>query len=291
MKFAFVLAERANHHVVILCRVLEVSRSGFYSWRGRPASATVRANARMTAEIAAVIRGSRSTYGSPRVHAELRAQGHKVSRNRVARLMQQEGLQARRKRRYRTTTDSRHNLPIAANELARNFEVSAPNVAWVTDITYVYTREGWLYLAAILDLFSRRVVGWATSDNLSKRLALDALAMALRVRSTSEGLIHHSDRGSQYASDDYRGALAAASLCPSMSRKGDCWDNAVAESFFSTIKAELIHDADFPDRASAAAAIDDYIRVFYNRQRRHSHNGYLSPVEFELKAQIAAKAA
>ena len=291
MKFAFIFVERANHGVAILCRVLEVSRSGFYSWNGRPESATDTANARMTTEIAAVHRGSRFTYGSPRVHVELQAQGHCVGRNRVARLMRLEGLQARRKRRFRTTTDSRHNLPVAANELERNFEVSAPNMAWVTDITYVSTREGWIYLAAILDLFSRRVVGWAMSDTLSRQLALDALAMALRARKPPEGLIHHSDRGSQYASDDYRQALAAAGVCPSMSRKGDCWDNAVAESFFSTIKAELIHDADFPGRAWAAHAIDEYIRVFYNHQRRHSHNKYLSPVEFELKAQIAAKAA
>jgi transposase InsO family protein len=225
------------------------------------------------------------------VHAELRAQGHVVSRKRVARLMQQEGLQARRKRRFRTTTDSKHKLPIAPNELARDFEVIAPNVAWVTDITYVWTREGWLYLAALLDLFSRRVVGWATSDNLSTTLALDALAMAVRARKPPQGVIHHSDRGCQYASEDYREALAAAGIRRSMSRKGDCWDNAVAESFFSSIKAELIHDADFHDRRSAAAAIDEYIHVFYNRQRRHSHNDYLSPVEFELKAQIAAKAA
>jgi len=291
VKFAFILVERANHGIVILCRVLEVSRSGFYSWRGRPASATHKANARMTTEISAVHRGSRATYGSPRVHAELRAQGHAVSRNRVARLMRLEGLQARRKRRFRTTTDSRHNLPIAPNELSRHFEVSAPNVAWVTDITYVWTREGWLYLAALLDLFSRRVVGWATSDSLSRQLALDALAVALRARRPPEGLIHHSDRGSQYASDDYRQALAEVGIRASMSRKGDCWDNAVAESFFSTIKAELIQDADFLDRNSASAAIDEYIHVFYNHQRRHSHNGYLSPVAFELKAQIAAKAA
>jgi len=291
VKFAFVLAQRAYHAVAILCRVLEVSRSGFYSWRERPTSPTDKANARMAVEISAVHRGSRCTYGSPRVHAELRSQGHLVGRNRVARLMRQEGLQARRKRRYRTTTDSRHSLPIAANELSRNFEVRAANVAWVTDITYVWTREGWLYLAALLDLYSRRVVGWATSDSLSTKLALDALAMAVRARRPPPGVIHHSDRGCQYASEDYRSALAAAGIRQSMSRKGDCWDNAVAESFFSSIKAELIHDADFLDRDSAATAIDEYIRVFYNHQRRHSHNEYLSPVEFELKAQIAAKAA
>jgi transposase InsO family protein len=291
VRFAFILVERVNHGVVILCRVLEVSRSGFYSWRGRPVSATAKANMRMTTEIAAVHKRSRSTYGSPRVHAELLANGHIVSRNRVSRLMRLEGIHARRKRRFRITTDSKHSFPIAPNELARDFEVGAPNVVWVTDITYVETREGWLYLAAILDLFSRRVVGWATSDSLSTQLALDALAMGLRNRRPCKGLIHHSDRGSQYASDDYRKALSAAGIDRSMSRKGDCWDNAVAESFFSTIKTELIHEADFLDRASAAADIDEYIRVFYNHQRRHSHNSYVSPVEFELKAQIVTKAA
>ena len=291
MKFAFILVERANHGIVILCRVLEVSRSDFYSWRGRCVSATAKANARMTVEIAAVHKQSRATYGSPRVHAELVANGHVVSENRVCRLMRLEGIHACRKRRFKTTTDSKHELPIAPNELARDFEMDAPNVAWVTDITYVETREGWLYLSVILDLFSRRVVGWATSDSLSTKLPLDALAMGLRGRRPRMGLIHHSDRGCQYASDEYREALAAAGIQRSMSRKGDCWDNAVAESFFSTIKAELIHRQDFPSRASATAAIDEYIRVFYNHQRRHSHNGYLSPVAFELKSQIAAKAA
>lgn len=291
MKFAFVLAQRAYHGVVILCRVLEISRSGFYSWIGRSESATAKANARLAVEIVAVHKQSRSTYGSPRVHAELVANGHVVGENRVSRLMRSEGIHARRKPRFKATTDSKHALPIASNQLARNFEVGAPNVAWVTDITYVETREGWLYLSVILDLFSRRVVGWATSNSLSTTIALDALAMALKSRRPCKGLIHHSDRGCQYASGVYRHALAAADIRRSMSRKGDCWDNAVAESFFSTIKAELIHRQDFSSRDSATAAIDEYIRVFYNHQRRHSHNGYLSPVAFELKSQIAAKAA
>lgn len=291
MRFAFIFAERANHGIVILCRVLEVSRSGYYAWRDRPASQQSLSNARLATEITAVHRASRLTYGSPRVYRELRATGHTAGRHRVARLMRRAGLHARRKRRFRATTDSKHNLPIAPNLLSRNFETAAPNIAWVTDITYVFTAAGWLYLAAILDLFSRRVVAWATSDSLSRQLPLDALAFALRTRQPPKGLIHHSDRGCQYASAEYRAALAAAGIQPSMSRKGDCWDNAVAESFFSTIKAELIHDRDFPTRAAATAAIDDYIRAFYNQKRRHSHNGYISPIEFELKAQIAAQAA
>lgn len=291
MRFAFIFAERANHGIVILCRVLEVSRSGYYAWRDRPASRTCVSNASLTVAITAVHRASRSTYGSPRVFRELRAQGHRAGRNRIARLMRREGIVVRRKRRFRATTDSKHDLPIAPNLLARNFETTAPNLAWVTDITYVWTAEGWLYLAAILDLFSRRVVGWATSETISRQLALDALSMAVRTRRPSAGLIHHSDRGSQYASADYRKALKQAGILPSMSRKGDCWDNAVAESFFSTIKAELFHRIDFGTRAEAAAAADNYISTFYNQQRRHSHNRYLSPIEFELRAQIAAKAA
>lgn len=291
MKFAFILSERANHGLVILCRVLAVSRSGFYSWKGRCASATAKANARLTVEIAAIHKRSRSTYGSPRVHAELVANGHVVGENRVCRLMSLEGLHARRTRRFKVTADSRYELPSAPNLLARNFEVDAPNVAWVTDITYVDTREGFLYLSVILDLFSRRVVGWATSDSLSTRVALDALAMALNGRRPPKGLIHHSDQGSQYASNEYLDALAKAGIERSMSRRGDCWDNAVAESFFSTIKTELIYREKYSSRAQATAAIYEYMSSFYNDQRRHSHNGYLSPVAFELKAQIAAKAA
>lgn len=291
MRFAFIDAEKAHHAVRILCRVLQVSRSGYYAWRGRPPSPRAVSDAQLALEIKVVHQRSRGTYGSPRVHAELRAQARTVGRKRVARLMRCQGLAARRKRRYRATTDSKHPFPIAPNELARGFEVTAPDVAWVTDMTYVWTREGWLYLAAIVDLFARRVVGWAASDRITTQLPLEALGQALRRRRPAPGLLHHSDRGSQYASGDYRAALATAGLRCSMSRKGDCWDNAVAESFFATLKAELVHDADYATRTAALAAIGEYIDVFYNHQRRHSHNGYESPVMFELRSQVAAEAA
>ena len=201
------------------------------------------------------------------------------------------GLRARQKRRFRRTTDSNHALPIAPNVLERHFKADAPNRAWVTDVTYIATGEGWLYLAAIRDLFSRRVVGWATSDVNDRVLALDALDRALRARRPSLGMIHHSDRGSPYASDDYRAALKARSITASMSRTGDCWDNAVAESFFATLKGELVDHEHYPSRAVAAASIGDYVERFYNVQRRHSYLDYVSPIEFELKAQVAALAA
>jgi putative transposase len=242
-------------------------------------------------EIVAAHRRSRGTYGSPRVHAELRARGLCVGKKRVERLMREQGLEARRKRRFRRTTDSNHTLPIAPNVLARQFETNAPNEAWVTDVTYIPTGEGWLYLAAILDLFSRRVVGFAMSEQNDRALALEALQRALRARRPAAGLLHHSDRGSPYASEGYRSALREGGIVPSMSRTGDCWDNAVAESFFATLKAELVDAMRYPTRDAAMASIGDYLKRFYNHARRHSHLGYLSPVEFELRAQVAAFAA
>jgi transposase InsO family protein len=198
--------------------------------------------------------------------------------------MREEGLEGQRKRRFRVTTDSRHSHPVAANELNRNFTTSAPNKIWVTDITYIWTREGWIYLAAILDLFSRRVVGWSMDSHLDRTLALDALGMALRTRRPEAGLVHHSDRGVQYASEDYRSRLRERGIICSMSRKGDCWDNAVAESFFSTLKAELVHRNDYVSRSQARASIFEYIEAFYNGRRRHSALGYVSPVEHESAA-------
>ena len=195
--------------------------------------------------------------------------------------MQQQGLRAREKRRFQTTTDSRHGLPVAANVLDRQFTVPAPNLTWVTDITYIWTREGWLYLAVILDLFSRRVVGWSMSASISRQLTLDALTAALRQRTPPPGLLHHSDRGSQYASGDYQALLAAHGLVGSMSRRGNCWDNAVAESFFSTLKIELVYANDWATRADARSAVFEYLEIFYNSYRRHSSLGYLSPVAFE----------
>jgi putative transposase len=284
VRFVFIHAERANYPLTILCRVLEVSRSGYHAWVRREPSKRKVADARLAAEAAAIHRRSRATYGSPRVHAELASRGHRVGRKRVARLMRQCGLQARRKRRFRKTTDSNHHDPIAPNLVARNFTATAPNQVWVTDVTAISTGEGWLFLAVILDLFSRRAVGWAVSAQNDTALALDALRRAWRQRRPPRGLVHHSDRGSPYASADYRRALRGYGMVASMSRKGDCWDNAVAESFFATLRAELVDYADYPTRQVAVASIGEYIDGFYNLSRRHSTLGYLNPIEYELRS-------
>jgi putative transposase len=291
VKFAFIAAKEVAFPVNAMCRTLGVSSSGYYAWSGRPAPPRAKADILLAVEIAAAHKRGRKAYGSPRVHRELRARGVRVGRKRVERLMRQNGIQGRRKRRFRRTTDSNHLLPIAPNVVERKFEVEAPNEVWVTDVTYVWTEEGWLYLAAILDLFSRRVVGWAASATNDTALALEALGTALRERRPKPGLVHHSDRGSPYASSDYRDALDRRGMIASMSRTGDCWDNAVAESFFGTLKAELVDHEQYITRASAIASIGDYIETFYNVQRRHSFLGYVSPIEFELKAQSVALAA
>jgi len=291
VKFELIEAQKAHFPIELMCGQLGVSRSGFYAWQKRPQSERQRQDEELAKQVAAVHQQSRGTYGSPRVLAELRAQGRKVSRKRVARLMGQQGLAARRRRRFVRTTDSRHAQPLAPNLLQRHFSPGQPNCSWATDITYVWTRQGWLYLAVVLDLFSRMVVGWAMGELIDRHLVLRALDMALKGRQPPRGLLHHSDRGSQYASEDYQRALAARGLQCSMSRKGNCWDNAVAESFFSSLKMELVHDADFATREQARAALFDYIEVFYNRRRRHSSLGYLSPVEYEravLPATLAA---
>jgi len=291
VKFAFIAAEKAFFPVCVLCEVLSVSRSGFYAWCKRPEPRREASDRQLVAEIVAAHRRSRGTYGSPRVHAELRARGLRVGKKRVERLMRERGLEARRKRRFRRTTDSNHTQPIAPNLLARQFETNAPNEAWVTDVTSIPTGEGWLYLAAMIDLFSRRVVGFAMSAQNDRLLALEALQSALRARKPAPGLLHHSDRGSPYASEDYRAALGERGIVPSMSRTGNCWDNAVAESFFATLKAELTETMHYSTRDAAMASIRDYLESFYNPARRHSHLGYFSPVEFELRAQVAAFAA
>lgn len=291
MRFVFIHAERALYPVRVLCAVLAVSRSGYYAWIDRPRPARTKADAQLTVAIAAAHQQSRATYGSPRVHVELHAQGFRVGRKRIERLMRERGIQGRRKRRFRRTTDSNHAQPIAPNVLARQFEVKAANAVWVTDVTCVWTGEGWLFLAVMLDLFARRVVGWAARDTNDTALALAALGHAVRERHPGPGLVHHSDRGSPYASGDYRRALASRGIVASMSRRGNCWDNAVAESFFATIKAELTEHTVYATRDAAITSIAEYIERFYNPQRRHSHLGYISPIEFELKAQVAALAA
>jgi putative transposase len=291
VKFAFIHAEKAKLPAAKLCRALSVSRSGFYAWSRRPPSMRVVGDARLVPMIRASHAQSRGTYGSPRVHKDLEALSFRVSRKRVARLMRSEGLAARRPRRYRATTDSRHALPVAPNVVARKFHAQEPNRLWVTDMTYVWTWEGWLFLAAIVDLFSRRVVGWALADHLRTDLPLEALGMALGIRQPARGLVHHSDQGCQYASAAYRSELEARGIVCSMSRVGDCWDNAVAESFFATLKTELIHRRPWPTKHEARAAIHDYIAAFYNPHRRHSALGYVSPMDYERQHAVRHVAA
>ena len=291
MKFAFISEEKVAFPVAALCRLLAVSPSGFYAAQGRPRSPHGASRRQARGAGGEAHAASKGRYGSPRVHAELKAAGERVGRKRVARLMREKKLAARTRRRFRTTTDSKHDFPIAPNVLDWDFTASAPDRAWVTDITFLWTAQGWLYLAAILDLFSRRVVGWATSQNVDRHLALAALDTALARRRPAAGLVHHSDRGSTYASTDYRKTLDARGLECSMSRKGDCWDNAVAESFFSTLKRELEGIDDFESRAGATLSIGDYIDGFYNIQRRHSAINYTSPIEFELIHSVKRAAA
>ena len=290
MRFGFIATEKAAFPVRLLCRMLQVSRAGFYAWQARPPAPHARADERLGLEIAAIHVESRHRYGSPRIHAELAARGCRTSRKRVARLMRVRGLVARRRRRFRVTTQSRHPFPIAPNVLARQFERARPDQAWVTDITYIPTGEGWLYLAVILDLCSRVAVGWAMSERITDDVALDALDMALARRRPPPGLLHHSDRGSQYASGDYQKVLAEHGIVCSMSRRGNCWDNAVAESFFATLKVELVHNAMWATRALARTALFDYLELFYNEQRRHSALGYLSPRAFERRREHEALA-
>jgi putative transposase len=287
----FIAAEKALYPIRLLCEVLDVTPSGYYAWVDRPASPKKIADAQLLLEIKAALVRGRGAYGSPRVHRELRAHGIRVGKKRIERLMRENGLEARQKRRFVHTTDSRHEHPIAPNVLDRVFDVDQANKAWVGDVTYIPTAEGWLYLAVLLDLFSRRVVGWATSASNDCDLALSALAHALRARRPRPGLVHHTDRGSPYASDDYRRILVAHAITASMSRTGDCYDNAVAESFFATLKAEHVDHEDFATRDLGTASIGEYIEGFYNCARRHSHVGYVSPIEFELRSQTKAIAA
>ena len=267
--------------VLVMCDVLEVSSSGYYAWRGRPESRRSREDRELKAIIRSVFEESRQTYGSPRVLDELRDQGIRCGRKRVARLMKEDKLVPKKARRFRRTTIAEPDHPKAPNVLGREFTVDAPDTAWVGDITYLWTQEGWLYLAVLLELFSRRVVGWSVRPHLGQELAIAALDRALFERGVPEGLLHHSDRGCQYTSNDYQKKLKGNHLTVSMSGKGDCWDNAVAESFFATLKVEL--GDSFSSRQAAHEALFDYIEVFYNRQRRHTSIGSISPTEAEAR--------
>lgn len=290
MKYSFIQEHASEHSVVRLCEALCVSRGGYYSWLLRPQSRRDREDRQLLPRIRAAFRESRGRYGSPRIHAELREEGIRCGRHRVARLMRQDRLQARPRRRFKRTTQSAHGHSVAANELQRQFQVAVPDCCWAGDITYIWTQEGWLYLAVLLDLCSRRIVGWAVSDRLTEELTLKALDQALAHRRPSAGLLHHSDRGSQYAARGYRQRLARHGLRASMSRRGDCWDNAVVESFFSSLKTELFARRRWPEtREQARRELFEYIEIFYNRKRRHSALGYVSPSRFEenLRAEAA----
>jgi putative transposase len=276
--FEIIRAEAANFPVTVLCGLLEVSKSGYYAHLKRTSSARAQRDERVTAKVRAIHARTRGVYGSRRMVHEL---DEPVGRNRVARLMREHGLLARAPRRYRVTTDSAHPLPIAKNLLDQDFEVDEPNVVWAGDITYIWTAQGWCYLAVLLDLFSRRVVGWAFADHMRRELPLKALERALNARRPGAGLIHHSDRGSQYASREYQSMLLAHQVACSMSRAGDCYDNAVAESFFASLKKECLSRLHLATRTEAYDAIQSYIDGFYNPVRRHSALGYLSPINYE----------
>jgi transposase InsO family protein len=287
VKFDFIRTEKARHAVRTLCRVLEVSRSGFYAWCSRAASKRAVEDRRLMAQIEAVFAEHRARYGSPRITRELRAKGVRVGRHRVRRLMRLGALRTRRRRRWVRTTDSRHAHPVAPNLLARQFTVEAPNRVWAADITYLPTRQGWLYLAVVVDLFSRAVVGWSMSRRIDQKLTLDALESALLRRKPRRGLIAHSDQGTQYAAFDYQKRLGSFGAVCSMSRKGNCWDNAVVESFFGTLKNELLDSAAFENLRVAQSAVFAYIEGYYNRRRRHSTLDYVSPLEYERRIKTA----
>jgi putative transposase len=272
---------QAEFPVSVMCSVFQVSRSGYYAWNKRPESKRSKENRALSQEIAEIHRESDCIYGSPKVHGELQRRGKRHGKNRIVRLMRKDGLYSKTKRKFRVTTDSSHSQPVAPNLLNREFNPNGPNQAWVCDITYIWTAEGWLYLAVVMDLFSRTIVGWSMAQRMTRQLAMHALTLAAKRRNPPRGLLHHSDRGSQYASDDYQALLTKLGMVCSMSRTGNCWDNAPAESFFGILKRELIFHKRYLSRSEARQSIFDYIERFYNRRRIHSSLGYLTPNEFE----------
>jgi len=282
VKFAFIKEHVAAYPVEVACDALGVSRSGYYAWLDRPESARAKRREELAAAIARVHGENRGVYGSPRVHQALLAEGESACVNTVADIMQEQEIRAKTKRKFvPRTTDSRHEQPVVGNVLDRQFDAERPNEKWVVDITYIPTGEGWLYLAGVLDLCSRKIVGWSMADHMEATLVSDALRMAIAGRSPGEGLLHHSDRGSQYASDDYMHLLQTHGVEVSMSGVGQCWDNAAMESFWATLKTELVHHERYATREQARASIFEYMEVFYNRKRLHSSLGYVSPEQFE----------
>lgn len=278
---AFIEAEKAEYPIGMVCDVVEMSRSRYYQLRKQPKSKRELEDAELEPLIQEIYAEGKGAYGSPRVFDELLKRGHKLSRKRVIRLMRKLGLKAKTAKKFKATTDSRHALPIAPNLLERRFTSPAPNRAWVSDITYLRTRMGWMYLAVVIDLYSRRVVGWALRPRMTASIVCDAFDMAVRNRKPPPGFVFHSDRGSQYASKKFRRRLARYGALASMSRKGDCWDNAVAESFFATFKKELVRGFTFLNHQSTHSAVFEYIEVFYNRKRKHTFLGGVSPAQFE----------
>jgi transposase InsO family protein len=287
VKYAFIDHQSADHRVTKLCRVLAVSRSGYYAWRQRREPRRAADDRRLLGHIRALHEASRQSYGALKTWRVLRARGIAGGKNRIARLRRQHGIEARRRRRFRNAVNYSLNLPPAANLLQQNFYVSAPNRVWAGDITYVPTRAGWLYVAVLLDLHSRRVVGWAMANRANQELTLAALEMAVGQRHPGPGLLHHSDQGIQYTAKLYRERLAQLGIIASMSRKGNAWDNAVVESFFSSLKNELTHHRSFADQNQARSEIFNYIEIFYNRQRAHASLQYLSPIGYEEKSNRA----
>jgi putative transposase len=284
VRYQFIQNHQEHYPVQLMCDILEVSRSGYYDWVGRPQSPQAQRRAALAVEVKAAFQGSRQTYGSPRITRELAEGGLKARRNTIAKIMRQEGLLGRMPKRFvPRTTDSTHDHPIAAHSLDREFTAGSGTPAWVSDITYVPTQEGWLYLAAVMDLRTRRIIGWSMAEHMRVELVLDALHMALAKGRTGKALLHHSDRGTQYACGQYRQLLAENGITCSMSRTGNCYDNAVMESFWASLKIEEVYRHDYPNRKQAAAAIFNYIEIFYNRKRRHSALNYLSPEAFEAQ--------
>lgn len=287
MKYAWITEHGKDYSIAVLSRFIGVSRSCYYDWLNSPKTDREKENEMLTEQLKELFEESRKTYGSRRLKRKLAEKDFHVSRRRIIRLMRNAGLFCKTKKRFKATTNSKHNKPIAPNLLNRQFTVSQPDRYYVGDITYIATQEGWLYLAVVIDLFSRQIVGWSMDERMKAKLVNDALLMAIWKRKPTDGLIWHTDRGSQYASDSHRKILSDHNMIQSMSRKGNCWDNAVSESFFHSLKTELTHHCQFKTREEAQQAIFEYIEVFYNRERLHSANDYLSPVEYEIQQAVA----
>lgn len=287
MRYRAIQEHDRRYPIRVMCRALAVSAAGYYAWRIRPESTRSVSARTVLSAIRVIHRESRETYGSPSIWDALIKQGHRIGEHRVARLMRQDGIRAKTVKKWRATTQSHHRFPVATNTLNRQFTVASPNRVWAGDITYVWTTEGWLYLAVVLDLYSRTVIGWAMGTRLIGDLAERALIMALANRIPATGLLHHSDRGSQYAATSYQRLLGEYGIITSMSRTGNCWDNACVESFFGTLKRELVYHRHYATREDAKQDIFEYIEVFYNRKRRHSTLGYVSPAEYEARTAVA----